>query len=42
LSDTPLPAGASPGASKVKHLEENMNTADICPSAEDLQALNAS
>lgn len=30
-----------PGTSKVKHLEENMKTADIRLSAEDVQALNA-
>jgi pyridoxine 4-dehydrogenase len=30
-----------PGTSKVKHLEENMKTADIRLSAEDMQALNA-
>ena len=30
-----------PGTSKVKHLEENMKTADIHLSAEDIQALNA-
>jgi aryl-alcohol dehydrogenase-like predicted oxidoreductase len=30
-----------PGTSKVKHLEENMKTADIHLSAEDMQALNA-
>ena len=30
-----------PGTSKVKHLEENMKTADIRLSAEEMQALNA-
>ena len=30
-----------PGTSKVKHLEENMKTADIRLSAEDMRALNA-